>query len=132
MNKGEELLNKARCSELRVRGFLEDLEKLHRIMKIAKGSEERAAMLVEKAAKLEQELNAAIDEAVDERRKVFELLSGLEETEREVLYRHFVLCHKWTKISVDLFISERQIFYIRKKALEKLERILEDREKESA
>ena len=121
MSRGIETLKAARSAEMEVRGLMEELERLHRVMQFPCSSGEKAAELSEKLAKIEKHLNIAIDSAVDRKREALSLLSRLKDDEREVLFRHYILCHNWVKISMDLFISERQVYNIRKTALAKLE-----------
>lgn len=113
-------LKNARESELEVRAELEHIERLHRIMKIQERSENYARTVVEKLAALEKELNAAIDEAVDRKREALAYLSILTGSERAVLYQYYILAKEWQKIALELYISERQVFNIRKKALDRL------------
>lgn len=113
-------LKNARESELEVRAELEHIERLHRIMKIQERSENYARSVVEKLAALEKELNAMIDEAVDRKREALAYLSILTGSERTVLYQYYILAKEWQKIALELYISERQVFNIRKKALDRL------------
>ena len=114
-------LKRAREAELEVRGELEHIERLHRIMRVGERSEAYARSIVTKLAALEEELNANIDRAVDRKREALAFLGALEGAERAVLYQYYILAKDWQKISADLFISERQVFNIRKNALDRLE-----------
>lgn len=121
MSGALKILKSARIAELSVQSLLEQVELLHRVMKSSCGSYEKAAELAEKAADFEEKLNIALDEAVDRKREALQIISVLPDSEREVLFRHYFLCHSWTKISMDLFMSERQVFNLRKTAIERLD-----------
>lgn len=115
-----ELLKKARECELCVQAELEHIERLHRIMKTSGKSQRYAQQIAEKLARLEAELNAEIDKAVDIKREALCVLSILNGNERTVLYRYYILGEDWNMIADKMFFSERQVYYYRKSALEKI------------
>lgn len=117
-----EILNSAREAEHEVAAELEQVERLHRIMKNTGHSLAYAQALAENLAKFERELNDGVDRAVDAKREALKILSALSGDERAVLYQYFILAKEWRKIADEMFISERQIFNIRKKALVRLDR----------
>ena len=101
---------------------LEQVERLHRIMRNTGHSLAYAQTLSENLAKFERELNDGVDRAVDAKREALIVLSALHGDERAVLYQYYILAKEWRKIADEMFISERQIFNIRKKALARLDR----------
>jgi len=116
-----EILKAARRSEFEIRAELEHIERIHRILKIPGRPTDYVGQMTEKLTKLEEQLNGNIDESVDRKRKALEVLSSLMGDERTVLYRYYILGNDWREISEKLFISERQVFNIRKCAMDKLD-----------
>lgn len=110
----------ARQSELTIRAELEHIERLHRIMKLPGRPFEQAQMLAEKLAALEKRLNRTIDLAVDRKNEALDILDLLEGDERGVLYRYYVLGMDWLKVADEMYLCERSVFNIRKRALDKL------------
>lgn len=117
-----EILKSAREAEQEIAAELEHIERLHRIMKNSRNNPSYARDLVEKLDKFERELNANIDRAVDIKREALVILSALHGDERAVLYQYYILAKEWRKIGDEMFISERQIYNLRKKALDKLDK----------
>ena len=113
-------LKYARQSELEIQSELEHIERLHRIMKLPGRSEEYARGLVEKLAKLEKRLNKSIDTAVDRKNEALNILDHLSGDERTVLYQYYILAKDWQKIADEMYLSERSIYNLRKKAIDKL------------
>lgn len=120
MNDCFEMLKAAREAELEVQAGLEHIERIHRILKLPNRSPEYVKGLTEKLAAFEAELNEQIDAAVDLKRAALTCLSALHGSEKAVLYQYYILAKDWQKVSEALYISERQIFNIRKKALNRL------------
>ena len=116
-----EVLKKAREVELCIQAELEHIERLHRIMKTSGKSRRYAEEIAEKLTGLEAELNAEIDRAVDIKREALCVLSGLDGSERAVLYRYYILGEEWRIISDKMYLSERQVFNLRKSAIGKIE-----------
>lgn len=113
-------LKLARQSELEIQTNLEHIERLHRIMKLPKRSLRYSQELADKLAELETRLNGLIDEAVDRKNEALNLLDALSGDERTVLYQYYILAKDWQKISEELYMSERTVYNLRKKAVEKL------------
>lgn len=115
------ILKSARDAEFVITAELEQVERLHRIMRNTGHSLAYAQTLAENLAKFERELNSGVDRAVDAKREALKILSALHGDERAVLYQYFILAKEWRKIADEMFISERQIFNIRKRALARLD-----------
>ncbi len=113
-------LQRARKSELEIQTQLEHIEILHRIARRARESSAYAAETVEKLAALERELNRAIDEMVDAKREALRYISFLCGEERSVIEGYYILGKNWQQLSLDLYMSERRVFLLRKSALSKL------------
>lgn len=116
------ILKAAREAEMEITAELEQIERLHRIMRNTGHSLAYARTLAENLAKFEEELNANIDRAVDAKREALKVLSALHGDERMILYQYYILAKDWRKISDEMYISERQVFNLRKKALDSLNR----------
>lgn len=116
------ILKAAREAEMEITAELEQIERLHRIMRNTGNSLAYAQSLAENLAKFEEELNANIDRAVDAKREALKVLSALHGDERTILYQYYILAKDWRKISDEMYISERQVFNLRKKALDSLNR----------
>lgn len=116
------ILKAAREAEMEITAELEQIERLHRIMRNTGHSLAYAQSLAENLAKFEEELNANIDRAVDAKREALKVLSTLHGDERTILYQYYILAKDWRKISDEMYISERQVFNLRKKALDSLNR----------
>lgn len=114
----------ARQSELVIQAELEHIERIHRILKLPGRSLGQAQELTEKLAALEKRLNRTIDLAVDRKNEALDILDLLEGDERGVLYRYYILGMDWLKIADEMYLSERSVFNLRKKALEKINRQL--------
>ena len=113
-------LKYARQYELEIQAELEHIERLHRIMKLPGRSAEYAQGLAEKLAKLERRLNKSIDTAVDRKNEALNLLDSLSGDERTVLYQYYILAKDWQRIADEMYLSERNVYNIRKKAVDKL------------
>ena len=113
-------LKYARQSELEIQTELEHIERLHRIMALPGRSAEYAQRLAEKLAKLEKRLNKSIDTAVDRKNEALNLLDCLSGDERTVLYQYYILAKDWQKIADETYMSERRVYNLRKKAIDKL------------
>ncbi len=119
-----EKLKRARACELEIGVQLEHIERLHRIAERATGrSAEYAGSVAEKLAALERELNEQIDRTVDAKRGALVYLSSLSGEERAVMESYFFLGKDWAKIAIDLSMSERRVFLLRKSAMNRLEKL---------
>lgn len=110
----------ARQSELAIQAELEHIERIHRILKLPGRSLEQAQGLAEKLAALERRLNRTIDLAVNRKNEALDLLDLIEGDERGVLYCYYILGKDWLKIADEMYLSERSVFNLRKRALDKL------------
>lgn len=110
----------ARQSELAIQSELEHIERLHRIMKLPRRSPEYTAQLAEKLAKLERRLNNTVDLAVDRKNEALNLLDSLAGNERTVLYQYYILAMSWEEVAEKMYMSDRNVYKLRKKAVDKL------------
>lgn len=114
------ILERARSSEQEISTQLEHIERLHRISKRAQSSPEYARQTVEKLARLERQLNDAIDKMCDAKADALRLISFLTGEERSVIEGYYILAKSWQQLSYDLYMSERRVYMLRKSALAKL------------
>ncbi len=121
MSEVMEILERARSYELEINARLEHIERLHRIAARARGSRAYSQEIVDKLAELEQELNEQIDLTVDAKRAALELTSVLTGEELAVIHNYFILAKSWEQVALDMYMSERRVFLLRKSALSKLE-----------
>lgn len=117
------LLKLARESELEVRCGVEQIERLHRILRLQHRSEQYLVEMSEKLNALEVQVNDLIDEAFDRKREALALLTLLSGSERAVLYQYYILGKDWQKIAHELYMSERQVYKLRRQAMDKLEAV---------
>ena len=113
-------LKYARQSELAVQAELEHIERLHRIAKLPGRPIEHARKVAEKLAALETRLNRTVDLAIDRKNEALDILDHLDGDERGVLYRYYILAKDWLKIADEMYLSERSVFNLRKRAIDKL------------
>lgn len=118
-----DILKYARQSEMVVQSELEHIERLRRIAKLPNRSAEYAQNLAEKLDALERRLNRSIDLAVDRKNDALNILDKLSGDERTVLYQYYILAREWQKVAEKMFMSERNVYKLRKSAFAKLEEL---------
>lgn len=114
------VLDRARHFEIEISAQLEHIERLHRIIARAGHSHSYSEKMVEKLERLERELNLHIDRTVDAKLEALEYISILDGEERGVIESYFILGKTWEQIADKMYMSDRRVFLIRKKALSKL------------
>lgn len=117
------VLERARQYELETGAQLEHIERLHRIMKRPQTNRSYAEKTVEKLARLEEELNRSIDLAADAKLEALGYINKLQGEERGVIEYYYILGYTWEKIADKMYMSDRRVFLIRKRALQRLERL---------
>lgn len=113
-------LKYARQSEMEIQSELEHIERLHRIMKLPGRSIEYVQGLAEKLSALEKRLNKSIDTAVDRKNEALNLLTCLSGDERTVIYQYYILAKDWQTIAAEMYLSDRSVYNLRKKAVDRL------------
>lgn len=119
-------LDRARSYEKEVSAELEHVERLYRIARRIKGNAAYAARTAEKIALLETKLNHEIDRMADAKLEALEYLSILDGEERGLMERYYMLGKNWDRIAVEMYMSDRRVYLIRKKAIKKLEQRFSD------
>ena len=114
-------LEMARSAELTIRAELDHIEEMRSIATQTKyANNDYSAAVIKKLELLERELNTSIDIAVDRKREALEVISGLDEMQRLILYRYYILGEEWETVADKVYVSLRQVYNIRKKALNEL------------
>lgn len=121
----------ARRAEILIQSELEHIERLHKIMRLPGRPTEYVQNIAEKLAALEKRLNKTIDMAVDRKNEALDLLDELSGNERTVLYRYYILGENWQTIAAKTYLSERSVYDLRKKAMDKLAAIHADKREPS-
>lgn len=119
------VLERARQYELEICVQLEHIERLHRIMSRAQQSRSYTQRMAEKLAVLETRLNDGIDRAADAKLKALEYISLLSGEERAVIESYYLLGKTWEQIALKLYMSDRRVYLIRKRALKKMEECMQ-------
>lgn len=114
------VLERARTIELEINTQIEHIERLHRIAKRAHNTHSDAQKSVDKLARLERQLNDTIDIMCDAKADALRYISFLTGEERSVIEGYYILGKNWEQLALDLFMSERRVYLIRKSALSKL------------
>lgn len=114
------VLERARQYELEVGAQLEHIERLHRIMKRPQTNRSYAEKNAEKLARLEEILNRSIDRAADAKLEALAYIDRLQGEERGVIEYYYILGYTWEKIADKMYMSDRRVFLIRKRALQRL------------
>lgn len=113
-------LQRARTLELEVQTQLEHIEMIRRIARRMRESAAYAQETVEKLARLESQLNDAVDQMCDAKREALRFVSYLSGEERSVIEGYYILAKNWDRLALDLYMSERRIYMLRKSGLAKL------------
>lgn len=119
------LLKRVRSSHYAIDAQLLHIERLHNVIERTRDLE-RVQIYTERLAELETKINASINRAADAESEAQHLLNELDGEEKAVLYRYYILGEDWERVALNLSFSERMVFLIRKRALEKLSKIYEE------
>ena len=87
--------------------------------------------IIAKIIKLEEEINADIDELVDLKRNITQLIKKIENTEYQTLLElRYLTFKKWEEISIEMdCYSVQHIFRLHNKSLEKFYNFIKDESK---
>lgn len=123
-----ELLKRARTCRYEIDAQLLHIERLHDVIDRTRDLT-RVKIYTDRLAGLEVKINASISQAADAHSAAQHLLNELHGDEKAVLYRYYILGEDWERVALNLAYSERSVFLIRKRALEKLSKIYEEMKK---
>jgi len=128
----KDTLRRYRCLNREINRLLEEKKQWEELaLKVTPGYSEtpagsgsgsgRIPSAVEKIIIWEEKIDAKIDELVGLRKEIEVLISGIDDaTQREILYRRYILGHKWEKISADMLLDYRWVLRLHGRALQKL------------
>ncbi len=122
----DEILAPAREQELVCQTHIKQIDLLHRIIeRFGKhgGSRESMQEILRKLALEEDQLNRGIDSLIDYREPALKYINRLKGDEYTVIYRYYIMGQTWEKIAEECYISPRNVYNFRRKALNKLEKI---------
>ena len=88
---------------------------------ISKPTEEKAIRLADKRMRL---VNARL-EAIKVRQEIFDLIDSIDGIEGDVLYERYIKLHKWEEICILLHYSWQGIHKVHKRALYRVEQLIE-------
>ena len=79
---------------------------------------------VAKLIMINDEINRLVDEFVDHKKQVINMLEKLSDNECNVLHKRYICYMTWGEIAKDMCCSYMQVWRIKKKAYKNLENIL--------
>jgi RNA polymerase sigma factor (sigma-70 family) len=95
----------------------------------APGITDKVGNLTVKLIALEEELNALIDEYVDRKQEVVEVLEKLPEREYGVLHRYYIRNMTYEEVGQDMGYSTVQVWRIKKDGIQLLQDMLSKKER---
>jgi len=120
------VLERARQNELELCAQVEHIERLHRIMNMPRLNRDNSEKYLSKLTQLEQRLNEQIDNSVAAKNEALSLVEILTGEERGVIESYFIRGKTWEQIADKMYMSDRRVFLIRKKALRRIARKIEE------
>lgn len=90
----------------------------------APGISDKVGSLAVKLVALEADINALVDQYVDRRQEVVEVLERLPEREYGVLHRYYIRGMTWEQVAEDMGYCTTQVWRIKKAAVRLLENML--------
>ena len=119
-----EILAPVRNTELVCQTHMKQIDMLHRIIERFKAhNSESMQEVLDKLAREEKRLNQSIDRLIERRDRAMEYINQLTNEEYAVIYRYYIMGQTWDKIAEETYFSIRNVYIIKRKALEKLEKI---------
>lgn len=80
-----------------------------------------------KLADVEREINRIVDQLIDTRAEIIQMLETLPQDEYTVLHNYFVLGQTWEVIAENIGRSVRQVYRIKSKGMKHVQAILDAR-----
>ena len=138
----KDYLSKAYRIDTRINSKIEQVNSLHSLATKATSTlsdippsgtrnVHRMEDIIAKIIKLEEEINADIDELVDLKRNITQLIKKIENTEYQTLLElRYLTFKKWEEISIEMdCYSVQHIFRLHNKSLEKFYNFIKDESK---
>lgn len=119
-----QILSRARENELELCGQLEHIERVRRIARNVRNNIKASERILDKLTRLETQLNEQIDKSIDIKNQALAIVNLLTGEERGVIENYYILGKTWDKIALEMYMSNRRVFFIRKRALQRLETML--------
>lgn len=91
----------------------------------APGISDKVGSLAVKLVALEADINALVDQYVDRRQEVVEVLERLPEREYGVLHRYYIRGMTWEQVAEDMGYCTTQVWRIKKNGLKLLQDAIE-------
>jgi len=139
MDKVKEYLLQAKRIDVNIESMLEQVSQLRGMttkitatlkpdMVFAGGASDKVGNAVAKIVDLENEINEKIDEYIDKKREISDVLSAVSDAEQSaVLHKRYLLYESWEQIALELHCTYRNVCYIHGRALQSVKDILKDR-----
>lgn len=137
----KEYLSQAKYLDMRINSKIQQVSSLNDLAKKCttaltgmprnpSGSTSSMAETINKIIDLQQEINADIDELVDLKRDIMDVIKGVPNQEAQTILEKRYLCFlSWEQIAVDMHYSIQYSFRIHDQALEEIEMNPKCREK---
>lgn len=91
------------------------------------GGQDKIGNAVAKIVALEEDITKEIDRYIDTKREVGRLIESVENPDQaKVLFKRYIKYEKWEAIALDMGFTYRNICYIHGRALQAVERLLEN------
>ena len=132
----KEYLSQARYLDERINAKIKQVEALNTLATSATSvltgmphspnkATSKMANIVDKIVDLQAEINRDIDELVDLKKAIGELIKAVDCPEQQTLLEKRYLCFQsWEQIAVDMFYSMHYLYKVHNAALEKCESIM--------
>ena len=132
----KEYLSQARYLDERINAKIKQVEALNTLATSATSvltgmphspnkATSKMANIVDKIVDLQAEINRDIDELVDLKKAIGELIKAVDCPEQQTLLEKRYLCFQsWEQIAVDMFYSMHYLYKVHNSALEKCEAIM--------
>ena len=114
-------LERARKIEQEISVTVAHIERLKRILSLA--SHDNKTQYEDKLNNLIFELEKRLDKYCDMKRDALELVNRLTGEERAVIERYYILAQPHERIAIDMYMSERTVYNVKKRALKKLSEV---------
>lgn len=89
------------------------------------GDQDKIGNAVAKIIDLEEEINTAVDEFVDKKRKVSCVIEKIQDPDQvDVLYKRYFHYEPWEQIACEMHMTYRNVCYIHGKALQTVNEIM--------
>jgi DNA-directed RNA polymerase specialized sigma subunit len=96
------------------------------------GNQDKLGAAVAKIVDLQTEIDKDIDAYIDMKRKVWDLLNGIENPEQlQILYKRYFRYEHWEQIACEMNMTYRNVCYIHGRALQAVADLLEKEKSES-